>query len=603
MRKNSSVGMLLRFGTSLVTALVFAASSHAGTVTWSGNGDGQSWSDDDNWDPVGQPGSNDDVIHDNDDTILMDVDNSEGSPVIIKSFTCYGSEGGGLVIQTGEHLRVNGHFINNDSEFNDSYELTIESNSTLKLIEATGAADLRYVFVTMEPVTSGDPSKLTVNGKILGPGLSAVENCLVTVGLTGTSPVSVLSGDWALSDGAEAVFDRPFQASDDLALIMTLEGGSHVYVRDSLYSGQTFYRPSGDLQHQLVYGPGENLFEVEPVSSTVMPALGFGNHAVISSLSNTSSLTISAPIIFIDAFFGYTNVREEWDGRGVDVVAAPLDIEQNTFGAGPRTEMISTDFTDWFPSDPVIFLDVPCMGGWRDFIASDAETAETHNHLISDEQNNSYTDNLFGGPGASSVAEVGYFRNVYAGEDRQLIFPSAIISPSGQTRMFYFGTRTIDASAHLYHGGVLNEITGSAIDDFIVPACGTIYGDWNGDCEITTGEITDLATAISEEEYNPLYDRDCDGELALGVERAAILANYVTQPTCDCESSMMAFGGGGSMSEEDYVALAEWIASGLSEPQLAGFLEDLLLAYADFLGTSVGDDMAALLVAFDSILD
>lgn len=146
--------------------------------------------------------------------------------------------------------------------------------------------------------------------------------------------------------------------------------------------------------------------------------------------------------------------------------------------------------------------------------------------------------------------------------------------------------------------GTDTPVTGSAIDAVITFACGTIYGDWNGDCEITSAELDDLRDAVlgGSSTYNPLYDSNCDGVLTAGVERTKAAANYLAQPSCDCGGESMMFGGGGS-SEEEIEAVAAWFSETMSSVELAQFLVDLADAIDEFGDQPVAEDMTALLVA------
>jgi len=225
--------------------------------------------------------------------------------------------------------------------------------------------------------------------------------------------------------------------------------------------------------------------------------------------------------------------------------------------------------------------------------------------------NNSYIDET-PSENASGPPESGLFRDITIEADRELWF----FEIAG--KLYYYGTLSIDENASIYYHPEFTspfEVTTSttpAIDDLIIQAVGTIYGDWDGDCEITAAELNTLHDAISEGEegYNPLYDYDCDGELDTEIEGAAALANYTEQPSCG--ESLMGGGGGGSMmmsgGEEWFETLsglqeledlAAWISSTLSSSQLAEFLADLEDKAVELSGAARGYEMAVLLSHLD----
>ncbi|MCZ6699348.1 MAG: hypothetical protein O7D94_10500 [Planctomycetota bacterium] len=81
---------------------------------------------------------------------------------------------------------------------------------------------------------------------------------------------------------------------------------------------------------------------------------------------------------------------------------------------------------------------------------------------------------------------------------------------------------------------IVTDLTDPSIDELIVPAVGTLYGDWDGDCVITHLELTELLDRIAQKEYDPLFDYDCDGLLTSEVEVTAITASMnVARPCAD----------------------------------------------------------------------
>ena len=266
-------------------------------------------------------------------------------------------------------------------------------------------------------------------------------------------------------------------------------------------------------------------------------------------------------------------------------------IDSSVWWAGAlRYEMISTDFEDSFTGEPVIFLDVPCLGAWRDLTLPDHER-QAAVVTIMDEWNNA--DRTMD-PGYGDGDEVGLFRDVYIGAQRGLRFYGA-----GDAKLYYYGTRTIDETGKVFLHD--EEVEGDDIDELIIRAVGTIYGDWNGDCAITNVELAALQQAIAggDETYNPLMDYDCDGQLTTQVELAAMLDNMTEQPPCGRGGGDG--GGGGESWRESYEGygdvpgLAAWLTEVLSEEQLKAFVADLAVAAAEFADSPVGQDLAELL--------
>ena len=216
------VGSFLVFTVVVGMAILPAA---ADTVTWTGHGDGESWSDGDNWSGGQEPGSDDDVIHDNADIILMDV-GTPANPEIIKSLTVDGEAGGGLVVQQGKGLRIKGDFENTNTDEAYGYEQTMKPNS---LVWITGelvfaAHDLVRVNVSIEPVTSGSPTELIVTGAIVGGDFEVNTNGIVTVGTSSGPDRSELWGTWRL-DAAQATFAKA-QGIVETPLRLTLANGA-----------------------------------------------------------------------------------------------------------------------------------------------------------------------------------------------------------------------------------------------------------------------------------------------------------------------------------------------------------------------------------------
>lgn len=295
---------------ALTACLAISHAASAATVTWTGNGDGQNWDDEENWssDPS-LPGTTDDVVHSNSDTIQMNI-GTFGTPTIIKSFTATGSAGGALVIQGSKGLRVTGHFTNSSTAATDRYELSIGTSGKLELDSATGAADIVRVDVSMTAGGTGSETTLIVDGEIIDGSYEAAAHCDILVGLSTISSLSVLSGEWLLSDGAQATFAFSMISSATDPLSVTLEDGSSMTVLQPAYSGGTFY---GGDETELLFGLGDNTFAIGQVGAEY-PAFDLGYDSIIAALDNTGTLTLDLyGKTAIRTFFGTVNTRGGWD--------------------------------------------------------------------------------------------------------------------------------------------------------------------------------------------------------------------------------------------------------------------------------------------------
>lgn len=396
-----------------IASLLLAAGASAATVTWTGGGVTNDWDDGDNWSSApNPPAPTDDVIHNNSDTIQMNI-GTPGSPTTIKSFTATGSAGGALVIQGSKGLRVTGHFTNSSTGVSDRYELTIGSLAKLELDSATGAADMVRVDATLAAGNSSALTVLIVDGEIIDGSYEANAYSDINVGLSTISSLSVLSGEWLLSDGAEATFAFSMISSPTDPLSVTLEDGSSMTVLQPAYSGGTFY---GGDETELLFGLGDNTFAIGQVGAEY-PAFDLGYDSIIAALDNTGTLTLDLyGKTAIRTFFGTVNTRGGWDSRAVDVLARP--IEQSD-AVNLRLEQMSTDMTAWYPADPVVFLDVPCWAAWRDLTLSNSTSTTLAPVPLTDEWNSSITDGDTSS-GFGSANEVGYYRDITIGDNRTI---------------------------------------------------------------------------------------------------------------------------------------------------------------------------------------
>ena len=173
----------------VVAAMSLVTAASGEVITWTGLGDDDKWGTAENWssDPF-LPDADDDVYIPafSTDGIQMDL-GSPSEPEIIASLTVSVSAGGSLTIQADKGLQINGDFHVNVGSGACSWDLTMEEHSRLDLVDQDGNADLIHINVTMEPVTSGTPSELRVDGAIEQGDFEVNEGCIVTVG-TGTAP-------------------------------------------------------------------------------------------------------------------------------------------------------------------------------------------------------------------------------------------------------------------------------------------------------------------------------------------------------------------------------------------------------------------------------
>jgi len=582
---------------------IAAVPAGADPVTWDGGAGTDRWSHGDNWNPDGVPQSTDDVYHDNSDTIEMDM-GSPISPYIIKSFNVDGSESGGLVIQTQKWMWIKGDF-ENDPSATEDYTLRLESRARLDIAPDSGAANLEGVDVTMVAGLSWlSPTSLEVSGAIIGGDFTGYDYCDLDVGTAPEAERSQLWGTWLL-DGADAWFAKAEGTEEETPLLLTLANGARMDLEDMPYGVQLF--PSyGELyypEHELVYEGSDNELEVGVDGADIEHNLWVGEYSRIRGAGEDPELTLDVyGAFYTDSYFAHTWVYTGWDSRGVDIIAEPIFIPPET-ATSQFVEMISPDFGPYFQGTPVIFLDVPCHGAWRDFRLPDCmggtATVTVPSHFY---DNTVIDDGPLEWPERRDVGDIepGLFRDISVGQYRELDLMLEVLDVPV---MYYYGTLWIHPNAVIsIQGTPIEEVPGVDIEDLIVQAVGSIYGDWNGDCAITNMELTALREAIAggDETYNPLMDYDCDGKLTIEVELPAMLDNMTEQPPCGRGGGDGGGGGGESGSEsyegyDDVPGLAAWLTEVLSEEQLEAFVADLAVAAAEFADSPVGQDLAELL--------
>ena len=620
-------------------------------TVWTGEGDGTLWSVDDNWeDPTGEwrvPGQYEHVQIDPDDVssdgIQVDV-GSHGDPHYIWGLVIKDSPDDlTLAIEANRDLRPRGSF-------------TAESGASCVVSMAMGSglvlerADLRHVEVNMAfhptlwpvldvagviedvvmctsngkvdagridtcDVTVGDGGEVTVEAGIANSAFSVSTDGLVVAGGSimkgagGSQEWTLnqarlevdgncyLGDDWTISGVAtgqtySAEIGGVLQGNEESGIAFTLQDGAKVDFEGNLTfpgSSEEF-----DPEHELVYGLGENelgggLQEVPPNGDPNI--MYFGDYTRIRALDEETALNLDlrSELHIASKFEPDGFVCQGWDSRGVDITVRPIWSEDED--DEQAIELISPELGESFPGDPLAFRDVPCQGAFRDLILPAWEPDEEHpadDPPVPVVMRNYYDNDASGG----EQPETAVFRNMFLGANRVLKFYS------DDGLIYYCGIFEMEDGANVYVDDVLYDVCGPACRGVVC----TIYGDWNGDCKITNGELADLLSAIAggSGTYDPLMDYDCDGVLTNLVELPAFLDNMRTQPSCERRGGDGGGGGGESGSEsyegyDDVPGLAAWLTEVLSEEQLKAFVADLAVAATEFADSRVGQDLAELL--------
>ncbi len=533
------------------------------TVQWDGGGPLNYWTIDENWSEDIRPMPTDNVLHDNEDVIEVDVGTAE-DPEPIMGFEGDGALGGGLAI-----LDTRGLEIGADAVFSNGYDVTL-----------------------VEP-PPGQQTKLAVNGAIFGGDFTLNDRCELQVGAGAGAQRSVLSGTWLL-DGPEAsAWFAKAEGSASANLLLTLKNGARLDLDDMPYGTKLFPDRGALLEpahDELVYEGSGNELEVGLADSPQTQSLWIGDYTRIQAVAPETDPDLNLNLYcqldiasdFRDAF-----VCNSWDSRGVDITARPID------GAGQQAiELITPAFAVWY-HDPFSFLDVPCHGAFRDLILPEVQADPPTPTAM----RNLHDNSELGWPAAR-----GLFQNVTIGANRTLEFYS------DEGVIHFHGQAEVDLAATVKLDGYVVDW-----DQVIIEVPGTIYGDWNGDCTITNVELAELQDAIRGA-YNQLMDYDCDGELTSEVELPAFLANMAQQASCGF--GLLGGGGGGFGEEwplmegepmydwplfdewvpyEDVPGLAAWLIEQLSPEDLAATIEALTTAAVEFADTPVGYDIAELL--------
>jgi len=413
-------------------------------------------------------------------------------------------------------------------------------------------------------------------------------------------------GTWDMSGGS-AAFEEMY-ADGTRALHIILLDGSEVGIAEMRAESLIRTFPNGP-EHDLAYGSDGTRANQFGGGSTDAPVdrMYFGDNTRISVAEGVSDASLNLDLrceLHIASDFRQRFVYEGWDTRGVDVTAHAI----NDPGDAQVIELISPLRSASL--NPPHFGDVPCVGAFRDLTLPDGggQVAPTV-------MRNLYDNSEYGWPTAT-----GWFEDVYVGDDRKLDFYE------DEGAIHYSGDRVINGTVRYWHSGVpmiVTEHSTPALDDLIIPAVATLYGDWNGDCVISNIELVQLQAAVAggSSTYDPLMDSNCDGVLS-NVELAKFLDNMLVQPPCGgrdgggergegegedwaseedggAEEEEGAGEGSGGEDGVDVAELAAWIMTELSPEELAVFVADLAAAATEFAGTRAGADMAALLAEFE----
>ena len=534
-------------------------------VEWTGEGDDEKWHWEDNWSLGILPMDTDIVLHETGDVIEVDV-GTEIAPEAVLDYTTGDDPNAGLTVLPSHALRID-----RDATFGPQYRLVLSCDAN-----------------------SG--SALLVGRSLSGGNFTLSDKCTVQVG-DSVPGRSEIGGDW-LVDGSEATtWFASVCGSSERALHLTLKDGAHFDV-DDLRTDEPLFPSAPGLAGALVYDGLGNGFQAGTGLSG--QSLYVGTQSWITRETPNSVLTLDLLCgLAIASSFSDPSVYSNWDTRSVDIIAQPIafgDVAHET----QRIELVSPVMPDWYHGDPLVFMDVPCHGGFQDLILPDwdGDPSQILPTVMADDYDNT-------APSWTPGRATGFFRDIYLGKNRIL---KAYTDDGADGVIRCTGTVQMDDSTYVYLNDTLCDTYIPAID-YVV---GTIYGDWDGDCAICNAELAGLQNAIAGQPrtYDPLMDFDCDGTLN-NVETVAFLANMVRQPSCTARRDGGKSGGAkddkfvrgeddGAKSREfdepfvDLPALAEWLAKTLSPEDLAKKIEELTAAAEEFAGTPVGEDLANL---------
>ncbi len=467
---------------------------------------------------------------------------------------------------------------------------------------------------------------LTNCGCEVGPGATVAVTGTVTVGDLAEAPAWVINegsvtgaamnglwGLWEVSGGS--LTTGQLKATEVRAFRLELREGAYAAVEQlpvpwsSQVPAVPFCDPAeGEMAaHELVYGDGANVFSGGVPDDDKVDQMYLGRQTRVLPAIGARDPQLTLDInceLHIASDFEDPLVRDSWNTLGVDLKAEPI------WDGVQDIELISPDLRASLSGNPPNFVDVPCMGAFRNLsIEECAGTAPEPARVV-----NQYPNRPGGGP------EAGWFVDVMVGSGRTLDFVA------GAGVIYCSGERSIDGTVRYWRGGspmIVTEESTPSLNELIILAVATLYGDWNGDCVISNIELAQLQAAIAggSSTYDPLMDGNCDGVLS-NVELAKFLGNMTVQPPCGGRDGGGGRGEGegddwaaeedGGAEEEDgagersggedgvdVAELAAWIVAELSPEELAVFVADLAVAVEEFAGTPAGADMAALLAEFE----
>lgn len=617
---------LLRMGLIvLAVSLVMCGSAVnllGAEVTWTGNAPNDDrWSIAANWssDPD-LPGVNDDVMHNNSDTIQLDI-GTPGAPVVINSFSFDPALGGALNMQSGTGLTVTVNFGGPVLPSAGFYDLTVNLDARLKV-----EGDMNFINATLLG-TDGMQSAVVVDG-VIGQGnwnVGPDTGVFVSDGVdaSGATPPD---GDWTIngtfraegpvigagtwtvvrtvptSNGlivaGDAEFDRLLLSGDAHAKItpgpipdIELLIGEELLIDDSVLQVE-FGSYTADPGSLITLSNGGRLVSFQTTGQPQIGSLSYGLPGTLNNFINSdvgmnfrdsdSTLSkangISSELDFsmigdIDIHAKIHDQAAGWDASGVNLFVITLFDSLVPF---TTLEMISPDFGGiWFADSPCIkpwgAVDFDCVG------SPPPSFPPCYDYVFVDLVDNSNPTVL----AATGLPEAMYVDGNVTFEDE-----------------FQLHTFRLDLNGHgFYYAGTLGAACPgpeypNGCPTFVLK---TLYGDFDNDCTITPAEGLRLRRIIlGVDPYDALFDFDCDGQVTNAVELAQFTFNIGLPPEAfPCYGSGSGGGGFAPLTEEEHLLLAGDVAELLTSPEVAALVDGVLDNAALYAGTPLGDDLVA----------
>jgi hypothetical protein len=428
------------------------------------------------------------------------------------------------------------------------------------------------------------------------PGVTQSPKWTINQGQVTVGDFAHLWGDWELNGAPVPPAAQPsvefaqMRAEGPEGITFALAGGASLRI-DGLPSslepaeGCPFpgaVPPSSGAPNVLLYEGHGNVFSGGSAGGTTDQVAYFGNGTGICSGGEGSDLLMDLTCGLRIA--GKIAARACWDTVNVDVKLerVPATSDEQVL------ELISPDYTNSNPAGNVVFADVECNGQFRDLEIVETAQACAPVRAIDLEDNQ-----------PDVAIENGFFRHVTLGAGRTLDFAA-------------------DAGCIYYDPNYGCSIAGTTQRDgqtvdwhtVIRPAPRTRFGDWNGDCIWSNGEMARLQQAIAggPSLYDPLLDVDCDGVLTTETEMARFLFNYANQPPPECSESLLGGGGmeesglfagtageGAAGGEPDLCALAAFLIEHTSPEDLAAFIAAATVTAAEHADDAIGGEITELL--------